>query len=107
MAQGNLGADPEMRQVGDQRVWAFPIYVKTGSRKDDILMKCNAWENVGEMISKYFTSGKPITVYGELELNELERGETKYKDFQLNVRGWNFVNFGQPQQQKEDSNGPF
>ena len=48
-----------------------------------------------------------ITVYGELELNEWERGDTKYKDFQLNVRGWNFVNFGQPQQQKEDSNGSF
>ena len=58
----------------------------------------NTFPKHPQMISKYFTSGKPITVYGELELNEWERGDTKYKDFQLNVRGWNFVNFGQPQQ---------
>ena len=104
-----MGRDPKMRQAGNTQVCGFSIACDRGKDRDPLWMTCNAWGSLGEQILKYFKVGKPITVYGELFPNEFSKGDNVYRDFQLNVTGWEFVNFGGPQEKegKKESNEEF
>ena len=102
IGQGRLGRDPQMRQAGSSQVCGFSIACDLGKDRDPLWMTCNAWGSMGDQILKYFKQGKPISVWGELRPNEFTRGDNVYRDFQLTVKGWGFVNFGAPENKENN-----
>lgn len=68
---GRLGADPEIRQVGDSRVTTFRLAETTSRKGQDgsyitNWYRCDAWGKTGETCAKYLHKGDPVTVTGEL-----------------------------------------
>lgn len=72
---GRLTADPEIRQTQTgNTVCSFTIAVdrpktKDGNQTADFI-KCNCWNKTADMVSKYFSKGKPIMVVGRLQNND-------------------------------------
>ncbi len=72
---GRLTADPEIRQTQNgNAVCSFTVAVdrpktKDGNQTADFI-KCNCWNKTADMVSKYFTKGKPIMVTGRLQNND-------------------------------------
>lgn len=70
---GRLTADPELRQTQSGIASCqFTVAVdrrfadkNTGERQADFI-RCQAWRNTAEFISRYFTKGKMIAVEGSL-----------------------------------------
>lgn len=73
MLIGRLTADPELRQTQNGIASCqFTVAVNrkfadknTGERQADFI-RCQAWRNTAEFISRYFTKGKMIAVEGSL-----------------------------------------
>ena len=106
IGQGRLSRDPEMRQAGSSQVCGFSIAVDRGKDREPLWMKCNAWGTLGERIHRYFKQGKPISVWGKLEPNEYDSSGGTVKEFELNVAGWGFVNFGAPKNESLETPPP-
>lgn len=75
IAYGRLTANPECRQTTNgNAVCSFTIAVdrpktKDGNQTADFI-KCNCWNKTADMVSKYFSKGKPIMVTGRLQNND-------------------------------------
>ena len=94
---GNVGSDPEVRNVGDSKVASFPIAVneRTGSgnnRKDETTWyRCNAWGRQAEIAEQYIKKGNPLFVEGKLSVRKYQTQdgregtsvEVRITDFQL------------------------
>ena len=74
---GRLTRDPELRRTGSGiAVASFSVAVdrdiankESGERETDFI-DCVAWRGTGEFVSKYFTKGRMIIVYGRLEMRD-------------------------------------
>lgn len=72
---GRLTANPEYRQTtSGNAVCSFTVAVdrpktKDGNQTADFI-KCNCWNKTADMVSKYFSKGKPIMVTGRLQNND-------------------------------------
>ena len=80
---GNLGRDPETRQVGDNTVTNFSVAV-TRKRKgrEDITTWWNvdAWNKTGELAAQYLKKGSSCLVVGEAYLDTYEKdGQPRQK----------------------------
>ena len=69
--KGRLTADPELRTTPSNiSVVKFSIavdkYAKQGEEKKADFIRCTAWRNTAEFISKYFRKGQEILVRGSL-----------------------------------------
>lgn len=74
---GNVGKDPETRQVGDNRVVSFSV-ASTKKVKGESLttwVKASAWNATGEIIEKYVKKGDKIFLQGELEIKSYTNKE--------------------------------
>jgi single-strand DNA-binding protein len=77
---GNVGQDPETRQVGRSDVCSFSIAVNRpgGRDRDDVTMwfRCNVWGREGEglmsVVDKYVQKGKQVAVGGDFTISEYE-----------------------------------
>lgn len=75
---GRLTRDPELRRTGSGiAVASFTVAVdrdwpnkETGEKETDFI-DCVAWRQTGEFVSKYFTKGSMIVVYGRLQIRSL------------------------------------
>ena len=81
--QGRLTADPEIRNVGENKVCDFTVAWsnKYKSKEKKCFLKCTAWNGTAEFMKKYFKKGQEITVSGQLVQNEWE--DDKGKHYQL------------------------
>lgn len=73
IAYGRLVANPELRQTQNSILCSFTIAVdrpksKDGNQATDFI-KCTCWNKTADMVSKYFSKGKPIIVEGSLRNN--------------------------------------
>lgn len=80
--KGRLVADPEVKKVGANQTTLCEFCVATERRfekdKTDFI-NCQAWNNTGEFIGKYFGKGKEIALAGELHIDKYEKdGENRY-----------------------------
>ena len=79
---GRLIADPELRQTPQGTpVCSFTIAVNRSTKGDDgfyksDLIRCVAWRQGGEFISKYFHKGSMIGLNGSLQVNQFVDKET-------------------------------
>ena len=78
IAMGRLTAHPELKTTtSGTSVTSFTLAVdrnytaKGDTRKTDFI-KCVAWRNTAEFISKYFKKGKLMAIEGELQSRDYE-----------------------------------
>lgn len=69
--KGRITADPELKQTPSNiSVCRFTIavdkFAKAGEEKKADFIRCTAWRNTAEFLSKYFAKGQEICVHGEL-----------------------------------------
>ena len=69
---GRLTKDPELRQTqSGVPVCNFTVAVdrsfNKGEDKQSDFFDCVAWRGLAELLSKYFSKGKEIVVYGEMQ----------------------------------------
>lgn len=84
---GRLGADPEMKQVNDNRTLTRfrlatnEIYVNSDGEKVEKTQWHNvvAWGKIGELAGKYLKKGNEVAIEGRLIHNTVEsNGEKKF-----------------------------
>lgn len=83
---GNLGRDPEMREVGTQKVTSFSIACNrswkdaNGEKKTETMwVRVSAWGNLAEVCKKYLAKGKAVLVEGRLMVDPATGGPRVYK----------------------------
>ena len=62
-AHGNLGKDPESKQVNDMQVASFSLAVRTG-KDETTWIDCTVWGKRAETVVNYLHKGDKITVAG-------------------------------------------
>ncbi|MEG1782406.1 MAG: single-stranded DNA-binding protein [Oscillospiraceae bacterium] len=96
---GRLIADPELRQTPTgTSVCSFVISVNRSTKGDDgyyksDLIRCIAWRQGGEFVSKYFKKGQMIGVNGAIQTNQYQDKDTgkKITAFEVLVNNTYFV----------------
>lgn len=95
---GRLTKDPELRQVGTDKLSLcnFTVAVdrpySKGETKADFI-KCQAWRQTADFIGKYFSKGKLIIVEGMLTNNNYEdKNGVKHYSYVVGVQN---VSFGE------------
>lgn len=100
---GNLTHEPELRETkSGKKVVNFSIAVNDYRKglkqeeKEPLFIRCEAWDTGAETIAKWFTTGKPIIVHGNLKWNTWEKKEadgtmSKQRTLCLRVSHFDFV----------------
>jgi single-strand DNA-binding protein len=101
---GNLTRDPEMRVTPTgTAICKFTVAVnrkfkmQSGEEREEVaFIDVDAFGKQAEVISKFFTKGKPILVEGRLKQDKWEDKNTKEKRSKLGVslEGFSFVSGG-------------
>jgi single-strand DNA-binding protein len=93
MIMGNITRDIELRHtpsnlavatigVAMNRRWKTP---EGEQREEVIFVDCDAWGKTAELISQYFSKGKPIMIEGRLKLDTWDDKTTGKKQSKLKV----------------------
>jgi|TARA_Y100000289_G_scaffold2676_1_gene2555 single-strand DNA-binding protein len=84
-AHGNIGKDPETREVNGNQVASFSLASRTG-KDQTTWLNCQVWGKRADTVMEYMHKGDAITVSGRGKLQEYERkdGATGYS-LQLDV----------------------
>lgn len=82
-----LGADAELKHVGDSTVTEFRAAVASGFGRNEqtTWVRCNFWGKRGEAVTPYLLKGKQVAVSGELTNREYEKNDGG-KGYSLEVR---------------------
>ena len=88
--EGNLAADPQLRQVGTKNVCNFTVATSVGAKKEDgtsntNFFECSAWGQEGEWLFGKMQKGTGVTVTGTFEATEVTNKETGEKRTKLRV----------------------
>ena len=60
-AHGNLGKDPELKNVGQNQVASFSLAVRTG-KDETTWMNCAVWGKRAQTAAEYLRKGAKITI---------------------------------------------
>ena len=88
---GNLTRDPEQRSTqGGLPVTTFVVACQSKAKKEDgtygaDFIKCVAWRQTAEFVSKYFKKGSRIGVTGTIKTGSYEADGRKIPTFEVNV----------------------
>lgn len=96
---GNVGNDPEVRQVGSTQVIQFSLATSeswkdksTGERKEKTEWhRCKAWGKQAEIIQQYVGKGSKLYVEGKLETSSYEKNGEKRYSTEINVRDFQML----------------
>ena len=84
-AHGNLGKDPELKQLPNSQVANFSLACRT-SKGDTTWINCQAWNKRADTVMKYLHKGDKITVCGNGKLRTFDKQDgSKDKSLELNV----------------------
>ena len=83
---GRLTADPELKTTqSGVAVSSFSIavdrdYAPEGGERQADFINIVTWRKTAEFVSRYFQKGKPIIVFGEIQIRKYEdkTGQTRY-----------------------------
>lgn len=107
---GRLTADPTMRQSNSGKAIAgFTVAVdgfkdKDGNKQTDFI-RCTAFGQTAEMLSRYWSKGKEIAIEGNLRQNDYtDNNGTKHNSYQVVV---NRVHFCGSKSDNEQQSGNY
>jgi len=88
---GNLGSDPESRQVGDRQVCNFSVAVN--GRRDDppTWVRVAAWGKLAEVCQQYLGKGRQVIVTGAARLREYEGKNGRGQSLEVDARDVTFI----------------
>lgn len=82
---GNVGKDPEIREVGDGKVANFSLATSESWTKDGEKKERTTWHNIviwgklAEVVEKYVTKGSKLYIQGAIETRKYEKdGQDRY-----------------------------
>lgn len=110
---GNICNDLEVKTSGETKILNFTVAVrrkfknKNGEYETDFI-RCVAFNNTAEFISKFFQKGSPILVEGSLQSNsyETESGE-KRTSYNVVIENVDFFSRKNEQTSQNTSNSSF
>jgi|TARA_R100000081_G_C4711097_1_gene112902 single-strand DNA-binding protein len=84
-AYGNLGKDPELKNVGQNQVASFSLAVRTG-KDETTWMNCAVWGKRAQTAAEYLRKGAKITIAGQGKLNSYTTQDgTEKQSLNVNV----------------------
>ncbi len=84
-AHGNLGKDPELKNVGQNQVASFSLAVRTG-KDETTWMNCAVWGKRAQTAAEYLRKGAKITIAGQAKLNSYTTQDgTEKQSLNVNV----------------------
>ena len=84
-AHGNLGRDPELKEVGSSQVASFSIAARTG-KDQTTWIDCSVWGKRAETVMSYLDKGDRVTVVGSGRLRTFDKKDgSEGKRLELNV----------------------
>jgi len=100
-AHGNLGKDPEIKDVKDTQVAEFSLAARTG-KDETTWINCAVWGKRADVVKQYLHKGDKVTVAGSGKLTTYEKKDGT-EGFSLNL---NVSDFTLPPK-KETEDVPF
>ena len=89
-AHGNLGKDPEVKQVKDTQVAEFSLASRTG-KDETTWINCAVWGKRADTVMEYLHKGDKVTVAGSGKLQEYTRSKDNSKGYSLQLRVSDFT----------------
>lgn len=95
LVAGRLTADPEMQNIGENRLCKFTIACDRPKRKGDDkpendFFNCVAWYRNGDTVASWFKKGDMITLVGEVHINRYEKDGEKRSATEVKVEEIHF-----------------
>lgn len=101
-AHGNLGKDPELKDLGGNQVANFSIAARTG-KDETTWINCAVWGKRAEIVMQYLHKGDKVTVAGSGKVRTYQAKDgTEGKSLELNVS-----DFTLPAREKTESDADF
>lgn len=108
---GRLTSDVELKQTQSGiPVCSFTVAVnrKASKNQETDFIKCNAWRQTAEFISRYFRKGSSICVVGNIQQREWTDGNGQKRSVtEVIVEEASFVDSKNDAQGAEESNGAY
>ena len=98
-AHGNIGKDPELKNVGQNQVASFSLATRTG-KDETTWLNCAVWGKRAQVAAEYLRKGAKITIAGQGKLNSYTTQDGTERQ-SLNV---NVTDFTLPERQVEIAN---
>tara|TARA_B100000519_G_C13968802_1_gene308909 strand:- start:176 stop:508 length:333 start_codon:yes stop_codon:yes gene_type:complete len=84
-AHGNLGRDPELRNVNQTEVANFSLAARTG-KDETTWIECQVWGKPAQTVCKYLSKGDKIVVSGQGKIRVYEKTDgTESRSLDLKV----------------------
>lgn len=83
-AHGNLGKDPELKNVGQNQVASFSLAVRTG-KDETTWMNCAVWGKRAQTAAEYLRKGAKITIAGQGKLESYIKDGVEKHSLKVNV----------------------
>ena len=101
-AHGNLGKDPEFKEVKDTQVAEFSLAARTG-KDETTWIKCAVWGKRADVVKQYLHKGDKVTVAGSGKLTTYEKKDgTEGSSLELRVS-----DFTLPAKPADNNDAPF
>lgn len=71
-AHGNLGKDPEVKQVSDIQVAEFSLAARTG-KDETTWINCAVWGKRADVVKQYLHKGDKVTVAGSGKMRTYQK----------------------------------
>ena len=69
---GRLTADPELKSAGGTNVCSFTVAVDGRSKDQTSFIRCVAWRERAEFLSRFFRKGSMVAVTGYIQVRNYE-----------------------------------
>lgn len=89
---GNVGKDPETKDVKGRMLVKFPLAVSRGKEEPAMWIDCDIWGKQAEIANEYIVKGMPVMVEGALNVRNI-KGDDGYKTF-ISCSVYNFQMLG-------------
>ena len=83
-AHGNLGKDPELKNVGQNQVASFTLAARTG-KDETTWMSCAVWGKRAQTAAEYLRKGAKITIAGQGKLESYTKDGVEKQSLKVNV----------------------
>lgn len=84
-AHGNLGKDPELKNVNETQVANFSLAARTG-KDETTWIECQVWGKRAQTVCEYLSKGDKITVSGQGKIRVYEKTDgTESRSLDLKV----------------------